>query len=429
MEEKKEKLFEEDPDVFFSLEGEDDIPKETNGSPFGWKNVAFIVAILVLAVVLICCLIIGANRSKTTPDEESKAVSSVSDETVSGDMSVPLIEDSDLPSEPSESSEDSQEEQIPDEEMHGWVINQMGYTYLYHGLGVEQFNYTDSTMQKFLQSAEELAAKVPDGTSVFCMPVPTRIGFLYAEIDNAIKKEDEFFNSSQRTFIDTVSEKFSSRIQTINLYEPFAEAYQSDTELFFRTDANWTVDAAYLAYTQFCKATGNAAVVREAYTETRIEGFLGSFYTATQSDMLRRNADVFRYDQNADTQACSVTLYHGGSVYKNFTLASNATAGTSDAYSVYLGRSGAHFKLETQSRTGKKLLIVGDESAAAMLPYLIVNYSEIHYVNAAEYTEEFSALFKDTKFHDVLIMNYVTNAVKGSYPSYLATMAGVTTDG
>lgn len=428
MEEKKEGLFINDPDEPISLTEEEEVlpPPEKR---FGWKNLTFLVLVILLALLTAALLLWNMLREEQPSEGGDSAVSNfsvaASDSMTHSDLASEPEQTSSVVSDSSDSSAETSQPEIPDEEYHGWIINNLGYTYLYHGVGVEQFNYSDTTLNKYMTSVRELASNIPDGTSVYCMPVPTRIGYLYSEISNEIKREDDFFNSSQQTFLDTVQEKIGSGISTVNLYTPFLEAYQAGKELFYHTDANWTADAAYLAYQQFCTKSGNTPVSLAMYDEKRMEGFLGSFYTATGSDILRRNADTFRYYQSADTEASTVTLYQGGSVYKNYSLASNAVSGYAAAYSVYLGRTGAHFKIESPCTSHKKLLIIGDNSAAALIPYLVSNYSEIHYVDASEYKETFSSLFQSNTFHDVLITNYVTNAVKGAYPTYLATMAGI----
>ena len=140
------------------------------------------------------------------------------------------------------------------------------------------------------------------------------------------------------------------------------------------------------------------------------------------------NADTFAYYQNADTDACKLTVYRNGSVSTKYTLLNNDLYTTSAAYSLYLGTTAPLFKLESPCSSGKKLLIIGDGSVAAMLPYHIANYSEIQYIDVALYNEQIDTLLAENQFNDVLFMSYVTNAVKGDYPAHLETMAGVQID-
>lgn len=399
----------------------------------GRGNLTFLIWFLLLAVLLAVFLLLSAQKrdggdmglsSFPAQSEETSGAMAQSDPAsqVSGEASL----DEGSASEESVSSSVSSTVSDPpaEENFHGWIINSMGYTYLYHGVGVEQFNYSPATMERYLSSIRSLAGMVPEGTSVYCMPVPTRIGFLYGEIDDTVKREDNFFNSWQQTFLDTIEDRLRPEVSVVNLYEAFSDAYQADEELFFRTDKNWTADAAYLAYRRFCSASGNAPAPLSAYEEKRIEGFLGSFYLATGAEELRSNADLFRYYQNEHTTACKVTLYGGGTVYKGYCLAGNAVAGASSAYSVYLGTDGQQFQIESPCTSGKKLLVVGDGSAAAMLPFLIENYSEIRYIDVVSYGDDFTELFASDTFHDVLFISYVTNTVKGEYPLHLQAMAG-----
>ena len=118
-------------------------------------------------------------------------------------------------------------------------------------------------------------------------------------------------------------------------------------------------------------------------------------------------------------------LYEGNTVFKNYRLTGNGFSEASDAYLSYLGTEGAYFKIESPCLTEQKLLIIGDESAAAMLPFLIENYSEIHYLCPSRFRGSLQDIFSENKFKDILIVSYLTNAVKGDFPVFLETIAGV----
>lgn len=409
---------------------EDDNDVRTPKRPkYGRGNLSFLIWLLLLATLLIVFLFLGMQKRDRSSVDASSAFTEGEESMAQSGPSVQMSDDasggSSMPEESISSVVSSSvSEPLEEDDFHGWIINSMGYTYLYHGIGVEQFNYSPATLERYLSGIRSLAGMVPEGTSVYCMPIPTRIGFLYGEISDEVKREDDFFNSWQQTFLDTVEDRLRPQISVVNLYEPFSEAYHAGEELFFRTDKNWTANAAYLAYQQFCTSSGSLPTSLSAYKEKRIEGFLGSFYQATGAVQLQSNADLFLYYQNEKTAACKVTLYSGGSAYQTYCLAGNAVANASSAYSVYLGTTGPHFRIESPCTSGRKLLVVGDGSAAAMLPFLIENYSEIRYIDIASYRNDFSDLFASDTFHDVLFVSYVTNTVKGEYPLHLAAMAG-----
>jgi len=438
MENKEQKitLFSEQADEFVLLDDEEivlddfDIERHPKEPRFGGKNLFFLVVIMLLAAATLFLMSYdrpAAGTESTIPEASKEASQTFLENESNSDLSQETVsEESSTVSEEQSHADDVST--VPEEPFHGWIINNMGYTYLYYGVGVEQFNYSDATLSKYIGCMDTLSQQVPDGINVYCMPVPTHVGFLYNEISNDIKREDNFYNSLQETFLDTLEETLSKKMTFVNLYDLFEAEYQNGKKLYFNTDLNWTSEAAYLAYKAFCSLSDQSASAIEAYEQHAIEGFLGTFYTATQSDILKDNADIFYYYKNALTDACVVTLYSGKSVYKNYTLMNNSVSGVASAYSIYLGTTGQHFKIETTSSINRKLLVVGDGSAAAMMPYLATNYSEIHYIDAALYQGAFSELFDETEFDDVLFVTYATNAVKGGYPNHLATMAGVTQD-
>ena len=425
-------------------EADDEVEEdEAAEGSLGGKNIFLLALLLILVVGVVVFMMLAMQKDDSgiiLEDDSSAAVSDpvfseFSEPFVSEEVSEEVSENIEISigdvSEETSLPEVSEEpgEEIPDEEpFHGWIINNMGYTYLYYGVGVEQFNYSNKTLGKYTSSLASIADKIPAGTNLYCMPIPTRIGFLYGQISNEIKNQDNFFNSSQEVFIDEVASALSGKMNVIDVFQSFSQGYESGAGLYFNTDLNWTSDAAHLAYKEFCGVSGNAAITLEAYDKKSIDGFLGSFYKATLSKYLEENADTFAYYQNADTDACKLTVYRNGSVSTKYTLLNNDLYTTSAAYSLYLGTTAPLFKLESPCSSGKKLLIIGDGSVAAMLPYLIANYSEIQYIDVALYNEQIDTLLAENQFNDVLFMSYVTNAVKGDYPAHLETMAGVQID-
>lgn len=86
------------------------------------------------------------------------------------------------------------------------------------------------------------------------MLVPTQVEF--TDIPSNIKQEDNFYNLSQKTFIDAVAGALASGSIDVNVYDRLKAAYEAEEYLYFRTDINWTALAAYYAYTDFAAAAG-----------------------------------------------------------------------------------------------------------------------------------------------------------------------------
>ena len=165
----------------------------------GGKNIFLLALLLILVVGVVVFMMLAMQKDDSgiiLEDDSSAAVSDpvfsessepfVSEEVseeVSENIEISIGDVSEETSLP-EVSEEPGEENPDEEPFHGWIINNMGYTYLYYGVGVEQFNYSNKTLGKYTSSLASIADKIPEGTTLYCMPLPTRIGFLYGQISN-----------------------------------------------------------------------------------------------------------------------------------------------------------------------------------------------------------------------------------------------------
>ena len=95
------------------------------------------------------------------------------------------------------------------------IQNNMGYTYLYYGIAVEQFNGSDKTLNRYTEALAAIQDKLPETASIYHLPIPTHIGFLNEKIDISIKREDDFYNSSQKDFIEKLATTQKDKINVI----------------------------------------------------------------------------------------------------------------------------------------------------------------------------------------------------------------------
>ena len=439
-EERKRNLFKEDEENAYSLDDQDisldeeDIKKpQKREKRFGVGNLIMLVIILVLAsttVYLMLCMQNKnepsdalsqpqANESLSLESNEPTNNSTSSNKDSNEDISLPSEESSNETSSPEASPEDHP----PAPTFHGMIQNNMGYTYLYYGIGIEQFNGSDKTLKRYTDAIDAIRLKLPENTNVYHLPIPTHIGYLYEKIDINVIREDDFYNASQKDFIAKLAATQNENITVIDVYQTLYDRYQAGDKLYFNTDANWTSDAAYFAYRSFCEAIGVNPAQLELYAQHSIENFLGSFYRATEHEELKNNADTFLYYTNEFVDACTLTVYNNGTASKKYTLCNNAVSSTA-AYLTYLGTNAGHFKIDTPCSENRKLLVIGDGSIAAMIPYLVNHYSEIHYIDVANYNGTIDTFLAEYSVDDVLFASYLTNAVKGDYPSDYKTFSG-----
>ena len=148
---------------------------------------------------------------------------------------------------------------------------------------------------------------------------------------------------------------------------------KSGTQLYYKTDHHWTVDAAYAVYAEFCKAKGMEAVPKDSFD---IEEVSNSFYGTVYSKSLNplQPADTIKaYKQ--DMTGISVKYMadpDADSLYAESYLS------VKDKYSYFLNGIQPMITIENSNvKNGKTLLVVKDSYANCFVPFLINHYEKV----------------------------------------------------
>ena len=68
------------------------------------------------------------------------------------------------------------------------------------------------------------------------------------------------------------------------------------------------------------------------------------------------------------------------------------------------------------------MLVVGDSSAFAFVPYLAANYRNIYFVNAESFKGKISEYISDKTIDEAVVLSYATSAVTSSYVNGLGNI-------
>lgn len=319
------------------------------------------------------------------------------------------------------------ESQAPAPE-HGWVVNYLGYTYLYYGIGMEEFAPKDTIIPLYAESVNNLK-KLCTSSSFYHILVPTRCEFV--DIPSSERKQDNFYYRSQSKYINDVFSKTDDGITDIDLFEAFKEKYNANEYIYYNTDPNYTHLGAYTAYAEYCKAAGITPISQDIYTNKMLENdFYGKFYTATGSEQLYENADSLFYYDIDEVYKSTLQIYgKSGIIKKEGVIYFDVP---SYGYYCFLSDEVGRMDIKSQTKTGNNLLVIGDSSAAPFVTFMVAHYDNITYINDDFYDESISSIIEKGDFDDVIVIHYNTTASRTVYEN-LNILAGVssgaTTDG
>ncbi|MFR4808561.1 MAG: DHHW family protein, partial [Peptostreptococcus anaerobius] len=80
---------------------------------------------------------------------------------------------------------------------------------------------------------------------------------------------------------------------------------------------------------------------------------------------------------------------------------------TKDPYQVFTGGNHTQIRIRTNIDTERKLLVIKDSYANAMLPFLVNNFSEINVVDMRYFTGSIKDLMNNAEVTDVLILGNI----------------------
>ena len=377
------------------------------------KFSALLITSIVLILVLLLTVFAIATSRKPNGDYNTDSTIDNADRNESIDNAVSSdnidAESSDIEeSKDNSANESSTEESKTD---HGWIINKYGYTYLYKDSGYEQFNYSSKVLERYVNALNTFENYVPEETSIYNIIVPVSSEF--AEIPREVYIEDGFYNKSQSAFVSTVETKLDERIINIPIVNLIKQKYYDNDYVFFRTDKNWTPQAAYYAYCELCKQLNLTPIPLSSFNKIEAGEFLGRFYLATDSTLMENNPDNFVCYGPMPSIKTALTIYKDETVYKDFELCSNDYDKYS-AYDIFFGIDADRYEVSSTA-AGGSILLIGDSSIYPIVPLLTAHYKTIDVVNPQNFTESVADYLKDHKYECIVTMCYSTNATSGDY--------------
>lgn len=262
------------------------------------------------------------------------------------------------------------------------------------------FKYSSAAAELYAEALNRFRSEVDSATRVYSMLVPTSSEFINHEQYSQL-------SDSQKEAFGHINEWLSPEIQQIDAYKALDQHREED--IYFRTDHHWTALGAYYAYAEFMKTIGEEAVPLRSLAQGQIDDFLGSSYKATLSYKLRSRPDVITYYQPADDYTYT-RYYANGKKVEGKAVDPAYAKEDMGLYAVFLGGDFPWGEIQTGQDNGKRIAVIKDSYANALIPYLIPHFESVYYIDPRFYTGSLTAFIEEHHITDVLFLNNSTVA-------------------
>ncbi len=344
------------------------------------------------------------NSDSTSKTDFSSSDSSDSSDSASSASSAPSGESS--PEESSTSSDTQAPSDDPDNDPNEGEMSDKIFV-LNDGRGIVCFYGTNEGAERYADEVNQYKEKLGDSVNVYSLVSPTA-GTYY--LPDKYKKARNV--SDEKAVIAHINENLDGVIG-VDVCETFEE--HKNEHIFSSTDHHWQQLGAYYAAEQFAKAAGVPFTDLSEYEKVVMEGYVGTLYGYSgENSKIRDNPEEFVYYippvQTTVTQYPVDDLTAGTTV----PLLTNITGWATVSWYLVFGTDDVVRHIETETKNGRKLMIVKDSYGNALVPNLTGSFEEIWVVDMRYFKGSVTELVKEKGVTDLLFTMNSFSAVGGN---------------
>lgn len=208
---------------------------------------------------------------------------------------------------------------------------------------------------------------------------------------------------NQRDYINNLKRKLSSDIKFIDTFDTLNN--HKNEYLYYRTDHHWTTLGAYYSYLEACKTMNLKAKTKDNYSIKRVTNdFYGTLSSKSAFHVDEPDSIDVYIPKSSDDEVIANYLKEKK---KEGTLYDSDSLKKKDKYTVFLEGNHPIVKINTTSKSDKKLLLIKDSYANSFVQFLTTHYSQIVMVDPRYYYDDIESLIKNEGTTDIL---YLYNA-------------------
>lgn len=233
--------------------------------------------------------------------------------------------------------------------------------------------------------------------SSYLMLVPTASWILADHLPTGAPQESE--KEWYEKWLETSGLQNQDNVTIVETAEELAAAAK-EQQIYYRTDHHWTTYGASVGVEKLAKKM-NLPYEKDDFepvtVHTKFQGTMMSssgFYSGTKDsiDLYLPKEPETLLVTNKEAQTTATTIYSEEGLLGN------------DPYEVFLGGNYGLLNIKTSSTSGRKLLLLKDSYANAMIGFLTPYFSEIDLVDSRYYSSDLEMQIAVGQYTDILII-------------------------
>ena len=275
--------------------------------------------------------------------------------------------------------------------------------YLIQSFDQSGIDEVDQKKQEILTAFLERNSQIQS----YVMLVPTAAWILEDYLPSGAPQGNE--KSWYESWLSTSKISKQSNVAVVDCADALDKSAKTN-QIYYRTDHHWTTYGASVAFKELAKKMDLPYEENDfqAYTvHTQFQGTMMSssgFYSGTKDTIelyLPKEPETILVT-NKEAQTTATTIYSEEGLLGN------------DPYEVFLGGNYGLLNIRTGSQSGRKLLLLKDSYANAMIGFLTPYFSEIDIVDPRYYSSDLDMQIAVNQYTDLLILYNLQSFAKDS---------------
>ncbi|MCJ8006527.1 DHHW family protein [Lederbergia wuyishanensis] len=285
------------------------------------------------------------------------------------------------------------EKALMKQESNGIYFGKDGYL-------LEEFKKPKDQLNKNIEHINFFAEKNKN-LDYYMLLVPTSV-----EIYN--EKLPLFAQSfSQREVIDDVKRQLLDSVHFIEVSNILTD--HKNEQIYFKTDHHWTMRGAYYAYVQAANTLGFKPYLINDFNQKIVSN---NFYGTFASKVLGHRVEPDTIEMFEPIHERSYTVQYDGK-NKN-SLYEWSYLSKKDQYSFFLNGNHSLVTIKSNVINGRKLAIIKDSYAHALIPFLANHFEEIYVIDLRYFHSDLDEFISENEINEVLFLYNIVNFSKDS---------------
>lgn len=273
----------------------------------------------------------------------------------------------------------------------------------------EPFKKPGKQLQKNIHTLNQFISKM-DGFTSYMVLAPTSVEIYHNNLPAFAP------SYSQRETLKDIKKEIPESIRYIDIYDTLFNKKKEN--IYFRTDHHWTMRGAYYAYQSIAKEMGITPVNMADFTHPIVsENFYGTFFSKANPRKIKPDTiEIFE-----PTFPASYEVHYVDTNKTSNRLFEFDHLSQKDQYRVFLDGNHPLVTIKSSVKNNRKLAVIKDSYAHAILPFLANHFAEIHVIDPRYYHSSIPDYFRKNDIHEIL---FLYNIVQFSTDTNLIWLLG-----